>query len=370
MEIRLKEKFLISILLGILGFCFIAQFLRIDFVNELNENRNKTSFPNFKSTSLIEFPRKFDLWFSDNFSLRNTFIYCNNLLDYLLFKHSSNRVIVGKEGRLYLGGKNIEYYVNRKLFTEQELDNFVNTLENNAACFKKQGIEYIFIVTPNSQTIYPEHLPSNIKKIHPYSRLDQLVKLQQKKKSFHLIDFRELLIAKKNEGKGIYYKTDTHWTDIGAYYAYQEIVRNLAEITGNKDDFKPLLLDKIELIKQKKTNGDLVLMLGLKDTITEEEIKLKKKKNSFKEFSFKIASEYDSYTINENIDKKYRALVFRDSFFSTLKPFVSEHFNYVFYVWQHELDYSLVKEIKPKYILHELIERDLQSYKPTPIICD
>jgi hypothetical protein len=370
METRLKEKFIIAILLGIFGFCFIAQIFRIDFVNELNENRNKIAFPNFKDFSLREFPKKFDLWFSDNFSLRNTFIYCNNLLDYLLFKHSSNRIILGKNERLYLGGKNIEDYVNRKPFTEQELNNFVNTLEQNVACFKKKGIEYIFIVTPNSQTIYPEYLPSNIKKIHPYSRLDQLVKLQQAKKSFHLIDLRELLKLKKNEGKDIYYKTDTHWTNIGAFYAYQEIVRNLGKISGDKNNFKPLLLEDIELIKQKKTNGDLVLMLGLKNSITEEEIKLKKKKDNFKEFSYKIASVYDSYTINENIDEKYRALIFRDSFFSTLKPFVSEHFNYVLYVWQHELDYSLIKKIKPKYILHEVIERDLQSYKPVPIICD
>ncbi|MFY9708086.1 MAG: hypothetical protein WAJ95_19390, partial [Desulfobacterales bacterium] len=59
-------------------------------------------------------------------------------------------------------------------------------------------------------------------------------------------------------------------------------------------------------------------------------------------------------------DSKLRAVVFRDSFFETIIPFIAEDFNRIVYIWK-QYDQAIMKELieqqKPQIVIEEMVER-------------
>lgn len=56
-----------------------------------------------------------------------------------------------------------------------------------------------------------------------------------------------------------------------------------------------------------------------------------------------------------------RAVMFRDSFASSMIPFLSEHFRRIVYEWQgpNQFNYALVEREKPDVVIQEMVERKL-----------
>ena len=61
-----------------------------------------------------------------------------------------------------------------------------------------------------------------------------------------------------------------------------------------------------------------------------------------------------------------RAVVFRDSFTSSLAPLISEHFSRVVYLWQNDFDAAVVESEHPDVVLHEIVGRHLHKIYPYP----
>ena len=100
-------------------------------------------------------------------------VHLNNLLTYKIFHTSASaKVVIGKEGWLFLGNINqyfdeIDYYRNLKPFTIRELRSWQILLEQRRNWLRRRGIRYLFAVAPNKSTIYPEFMPDAVKKINP-----------------------------------------------------------------------------------------------------------------------------------------------------------------------------------------------------------
>ena len=54
-----------------------------------------------------------------------------------------------------------------------------------------------------------------------------------------------------------------------------------------------------------------------------------------------------------------RAVIFRDSFFSELQPFVSEHFRRAVFLWQPNFDGKIVEREPCEIVIQEMAERSL-----------
>jgi alginate O-acetyltransferase complex protein AlgJ len=59
-----------------------------------------------------------------------------------------------------------------------------------------------------------------------------------------------------------------------------------------------------------------------------------------------------------------RAVVFRDSFTSRLIPYLSEHFSRAVYLWQNDVDPSVVLKERPAVVIHEIVGRHLGRIVP------
>lgn len=80
------------------------------------------------------------------------------------------------------------------------------------------------LVAPAASDIYKENVPANAPLLDEDGYLDQLsAAVQAAGGSF--VDVRPTLTAHKSEY--IYYRTDHHWTSLGAYYAYSQLCQTL-----------------------------------------------------------------------------------------------------------------------------------------------
>jgi len=173
-------------------------------------------------------------------------------------------VVMGTDGWLYYVGPAGEKLLDRHVrgrapFSEGELDRWRSFLVERARRFRSVGARYAFVIAPNKESIYPEHLPEWVGPRVGPSRLDQLMARLKSATDVTVIDLRPALLAAKKKSV-VYYKTDTHWNTRGAYAAYREIVRVLAA------DFPALAArswDSLGPTPIDRTGLDMARMIGL-----------------------------------------------------------------------------------------------------------
>ena len=112
-------------------------------------------------------------------------------------------VIVGSGGWLYYIGATGDRIIDRHVlgrdpFTRTELERWRTFLLERTRRFRDLGAKYVFVVAPNKESIYPEHLPSWIGPRVGPTRLDQLIEHMKSVPEVTVIDLRTTLRAAKS----------------------------------------------------------------------------------------------------------------------------------------------------------------------------
>ena len=356
---KMSDWILISAFFIALGLPLAEKYLPWDPVPIANENRNLASLPQWKwrKKFLQQFPASWEAYYNDHFGWRNSLLYFHSRLIVLGLKQSLNdEIILGKEGWLFTtNDKVLKDYQGFLPLTKEELDYFRLTLEARRDWLAQKGCKFLFVLLPDKQTIYPEYLPDYIRQNAARTRADQLADYLHQFSDITFIDARPLLKKTKSLGT-LYYLTDTHWNDLGAWIVAEEILRVL------KKDFPKLPEIKLSDFKQKTESfgGDLARVLGLPDLLKEKALKLTPlKPRRSKEISYPV------HRITESDDKTLpRALIHRDSFFNALLPFTSDFFQKAIYVWDYTLNTKLVDQEKPDIVILEMVERMIPKLPP------
>ena len=335
-----------------------------------SENRELVSMPKFvlSSETLKDYPSQFEKYYNDQFGFRATLQgYLGIIKVKLLHKSTVPTVILGKQDWLYYNGDySFDDFRGLTPYNTQQLELWKNTLENRQLWLAGQGIKYLFVVAPNKQSIYPEYVPDYLYKINKRTRFEQLLEYLNNHSSIKLMDLRKPLQEAKNNAL-IYYKTDTHWTDKGAFIAYANIMNQLSV------RFPELsIIDQSSLIvHQADKERDLSIMLGLSNQQKERNyfISLKTPCATVLNQDIFPQAPKGSILVKGCNKSKLRAVVFSDSFFPPIEPFLSEHFESVFYVWnryKHDILEILIDEIHPDIVIEEKVERYLYDV-PSPV---
>lgn len=174
-----------------------------------------------------EFGKDYEKYLTDQFILRDHWIQLKTTTERMLGRQESNQVYFGKNGYLIekfvVTDKNKEQWEkNKKWVTD-----FLNTSQK---ILGKNHVKAMLV--PTASYILKDKLP-------PYAdTYDQgLINKEVEKlvKPDILVDVNKALLAKKNEG--IYYRTDHHWTSLGAYYAYREWAKSVGLQPKKLSDF-------------------------------------------------------------------------------------------------------------------------------------
>ena len=133
----------------------------------------------------------------------------------LLQKQQSGGILLGKEHMMFPRTFG--------LLSSEERTLPKNTAALEALCQRYPGMVNVMLV-PAASDIYPENLPANAPLLDEDGYLDQLSAAVQAAGG-RFVDVRDTLSAHK--GEYIYYRTDHHWTSLGAYYAYRQLCDTL-----------------------------------------------------------------------------------------------------------------------------------------------
>ena len=280
-------------------------------------------------------------------------------------------VHVGKDGWLFLkrGSNNLlEYYRNPDLFDGQLIKKWIDLLEQRINFCSQNAMEYLHLIVPDKLTIYSEYFSGHLDHFDgsPLQKISkELGDIRYKNILSRIINPIKDFNAKKNQ-ELLYWKTDTHWTFYGAYYAYQLICDRL-NVSPNSD-----------ILTRKQNRVRLALDLGSKmDPVLTEEAgfceltKDAKRVHANKIVLYKEANGLEndgglhigSHVIfrNEGALSSKKVVVFGDSFSEyrthLLTGMLAETFNEVHFVWSTSLDKEYIKKISPDILITEIAER-------------
>lgn len=310
-------------------------------------------------------------WLDRNFGLRKVLVRWEQLLDVRVLKASmpSDPVLAGKDEWLYLAQENpqlnvISDYRSIAHLTKSQLDTWVAIFKARRDWLARQGINYVVLVAPNKATVYPEYIPDRFNRAHRQSKLDQMAAALTDA-GIDFVDLRPALLEAKTKGLS-YYRTDSHWTPFGAFWAYRDLAVRLKKyfpgiVPSEFSDFK--LSEKPGLL------GGLSYMIALGDLYQENVIVLEPSKpRAAKESEGKDVglNHFQPLAIYVNPDRTLpRAYVIRDSFLHELVPFLAEHFSRMYLVWPFPTDAVHVRDFdtadilreKPDIVIDEFVER-------------
>lgn len=322
------------------------------------ENRIKADFPTFKRNNPIQFLKDFKSYYKDNFGLR-TFLSDG----YLKFKYTRlnespipSKVIVGKNDFLFLG-KSFSNAVNEslgfRLFSTTELKQIQQKITVRKQWLNSNDMALYIAIAPSKHSVYRENLPFSFPKKE--TRKEQLLNYIKNEIDFDIIDLGKQFPVEKTKHQ-IYRNYDSHWNDLGAFYASQTL---LAEI-DKEFPLKNLRLSDYK-IETKKEKGDLSSMINLLET--EDNPVLSPLFKDITE-SIDIPRFYQKKNISEdryiNPNKNYKVLLFRDSFASAMIPFIKQTFGETTLIWSHSFDKDLILKEQPDMVIMEYTERLLE----------
>ena len=332
----------------------------------LTENRTLATRPQIPKSfhDIQSFPQTFENYFNDHFGLREQFVNVSNYLVRLLNDSPSENVVQGKQGWLFLKGEKhfspLRDAQNLDLFTETELYAYSASILEKYRWLKARGIAYIFIVAPNKHTIYSEMLPTYIRKQNPDSALTQLMDYLKSHTQVPILDLRHPLLDSKSSSPFLLYdKYDTHWNAYGANIAQYEILKKMDQLLPNKITPHLYRDDEFRLVDSRF--GDLARMMGEMESYLRGHQVPQLMETPI---PYKVIGEIGPSSHVILCDSgKLSALIYRDSFFSSLQPYLTPYFRYAHYITQYIprptiLDIQReIKIEKPDIVIEEIVER-------------
>lgn len=296
--------------------------------------------------------------FENGFFARNSLIAAFNGLRYSLGDRVFPQVLVGKDGFMeYTADGNMNDYQNADN-SQGRLESISQKLTLLSQDLKTRGIILVVIVAPNKATIYSEKLPDGLQKMNTQSRLDMFIEMTHGSDSSIVLDIRPPLQQAQAEQK-LYFKTDSHWTPYGAYFAYREIMASL----GNSfADLHPHAESDFRFYETDPVTRELPRLMGV-DFLPEPNIAIEANfPTSAYHQRFPPLSTFSMSWANDGQDKTL--LMYHDSFGYAIMNFLKYDFKQAMYIRNNSEDESSSKvdwigTLQPDVVVIEIVERNL-----------
>lgn len=254
----------------------------------------------------------------------------------------STQVLLGKDNWLFyktqLDGHPIWDYMGINHFTEDELAAMAANLTQMRDYFENErGIDFYLIALPNKEIVYEEYMPDTIARADEVSRGEQVAEYMWANTDLVYV-FPKQALSEAKEQYQVYYKTDTHWNQIGAFVGMQEIFR---EAYGTHADIDSVVFR----VDSETFSGDLATIAGVNDQYAIDTV---------------YAFERESADPAQYRDEV--ALVVGDSFSGFLSAIAKGYYKEVYWIYTKEFTMDMVEEYQPDVIIWETVERFAETF--------
>lgn len=323
-------------LVGIIFILILFLFLIINIIvpnkeKSVQENRMLATKPKFRLSSLIsgDYDEKFEAYMDDQFVGRDMWRKLKVTVDRICGSRLENGVYIGRNGQLL---EQIE------VADENHLAANIKAIKSFSESQKKIPVRMMLV--PDAANVLNHSLPALAKPE------DQTQMLSMVRKdlgdSVEWIDVSTELNKHKTEK--IYYKTDHHWTTLGAFYAFQAAAPSLGiegDLSGKyvshavSNSFNGMLASKsgvnlgekeqIDIYVPTEEDTDLIIDYvdeGKRSTSLYDSSKLKEK-DQYTVFLGGNSSLLDIRTVSTSTK---RLLLVKDSFANSFIPFLTPYY--------------------------------------------
>ena len=353
------------IFLCLISFCFLNAVFLFYKVPEASqtENRKLSSKPVFDISYLDPFPELYETYFNDQFPFREDLKLFNSLFCFFVFQQSPlpGQVEIGKNGWLFYDQKESIVYQGKFNLTDRQVRSLVNELHLRTLEYRKKGTRFYIAFPPMKPEIYPEFLPNDFKRTPNGTLTDKIVQAIKQDTVIQYIDLKKALLKAKTHDL-LYYLTDNHWNEIGAFYGYAEIVNR---IRVDFPEIRPLTREDVHFNIEKYSFGNLSNMIGLSKYLNDigyypvlKNPKSKRLDPVHKKPDY--AAQIDYEVVKSTGDTTLPSIVIiRDSYTDALMPFLDESFNtstYIFDLWKYGRTEAIIDDLKPEIVLLIIFE--------------
>ncbi len=357
----IKNKYFKILTLLFLSFTFgmvILNFISKDNEFSQSENRMLAKKPKFTIERLLEgrFSTKYEKYKVDQFIGRDFFINVKSHIDKMIGKNENNGVYICDDGYLMEDFKRPdEKYLNENI---KAINDFSK---------KHEKINQYMLVAPNAISILDDKLPKFAPVINQKKYLDDLNESLNDKINF--VDGYKAL--KNHKSEYIYYKTDHHWTTLGAYYGFLESAKSMKlDVKANNYNIEPVTNDFHGTLYSKSgfasKDSDIVnvyLPKSKEDEVVVNYVEEKKKSPSiYDSKKLKGKDKYEVFLggnhplvkINTTSKSEKKLLLIKDSYANSFVQFLTPYF-------------SEIVMVDPRYF-YEDIEKLIDKEKITDML--
>lgn len=328
---KVQEK-----LVGIIFILTLFLFLIINVIvpdreKSVQENRMLATKPKFRLSSLIsgDYDEKFEAYMDDQFVGRDMWRKLKVTVDRIGGSRLENGVYIGTNGQLL---EQIE------VADENHLAANIKAIKSFSESQSKIPVRMMLV--PDAANVLNHSLPA-LAKPEDQTQMFSMVR-KDLGDSVEWIDVSTELNKHKTEK--IYYKTDHHWTTLGAFYAFQAAAPSLGiegDLSGNyvsyavSDSFNGMLASKsgvnlgekeqIDIYVPTEEDTDLIVDYvdeGKRSTSLYDSSKLKEK-DQYTVFLGGNSSLLDIRTVSTSTK---RLLLVKDSFANSFIPFLTPYY--------------------------------------------
>ncbi len=296
-------------------------------------------------------------WFEDHFAWRGELVTANARVRSQLFGVSAqDSVVRGTDGWLYYTDS-LDDYQGRNLMSGRELFNLSHTLGMVQQTLADQGVQFLFAVAPNKNTVYPEHMPwydsgiatteNNLERLVPYLEKEEV----------HYADLKTLLQeAAETSERELYHERDSHWTGEGAFMAARKMMDEAGKLYFAQST------DPFEV--RTDFEGDLDGMLF--PTAVEPDDEVYYTSPPIYAYVTETRSTFDGWIQAINPSRENTLLMYRDSFGNALVPFFAQEYLNSYFDRGEPYDMTKVSALAADTVMLVRAERFLEHLAEIP----
>lgn len=329
-----KIKKVITILLCV-GILSLSIWLLLSPKKDFSENENRylTKFPVLSAKSMLDgtYTESLSDWLADHFPQRDFFVGLKSQTEILSGRKEINHIYIAKEDYL------IEQYAQ-----PQNTQRIIDTLTRFYEKVSQAEVNINLMLVPTAVTIHKDLLPQNA----PASNQLETAQSIYTATGIPKIDCTEFLFTGVSEGQ-LYYRTDHHWTTLGAYYGYLAFcaTKNLQPVSLTSlqkqtvtEDFAGTLYSKVNDYNHKKDS--ITVYNNPEDHLTVTYTDTGEVSDSL--YNFDYLTEKDKYSLflnnihslieieNQTSSSEDVLMLIKDSYANSIVPFLAHHYRKIY----------------------------------------
>ena len=314
------------------------------------ENRALQTLPRIDAQMLLsgELSRTFNDYFADQFPARDLLVSLKGGLELLVAKGENNGILLGKNGQL---AKRLFATARADGVSAEDSDvidaeHIKNATEGINRAAENVSIPFAVFLTGRTVDVAVSAF------LYPSEDSDKMLQILRENVNEN-VKYLDLVSAYREcyeSGEYVYYRTDHHWTTLGAYYAYCDIMKSFGmendvipaenfqkETVSTKfwgtfaaaSGFHFVGADSIELWHLGNEDGFLVTADG---RTLDGGLYNRAHLVGNDQYSVFLDGTHDVVTVTKKDGENRPTLaIFKDSFANAIAPFLAQHFDLVLY---------------------------------------